>query len=168
MCLGAPSAIHLRQVGLYVPIYPMKGYSITYPADENSPTVSLTDTSRKQVYTRLGDQMRVAGTAEFARYNDQVRDARIEPILRGVRGLFPNAPLEKIEKWACLRPSTPDGPPIIGTTPISNLYINSGHGTLGWTQAAGSARLLADVLDGKPTEIPLDGMEIGRSLIRVG
>jgi len=167
MALGAPSAIHLRQVGLYVPIYPMKGYSITFNANEFAPTVSITDTSTKQVYTRLGDRMRVAGTAEFAGYNDSVRKVRIAPLLRGVQELFPGADLSVVDEWACLRPSTPDGPPMIGKTPLTNLYMNTGHGTLGWTQAAGSARLLADVMDGRPTEIPLTGLEIGRNLIRL-
>lgn len=167
MCMGAPSAVFLRQVGLYVPIYPMKGYSITFPAGEHTPTVSITDTSSKQVYTRLGDRMRVAGTAEFAGYNDSVRKVRIAPLLRGVENLFPHADLSAVEEWACLRPSTPDGPPMIGRTPLSNLFMNTGHGTLGWTQAAGSARLLADVVDNKPTEIPLTGLEIHRNLIRM-
>lgn len=167
MAMGAGSAIHLRQVGLYVPIYPMKGYSISFAADECVPTVSLTDSSLKQVYTRLGDRMRVAGTAEFAGYDDSVRKVRIAPLLRGVQELFPKADLSVVNEWACLRPSTPDGPPMVGRTPLANLLIQSGHGTLGWTQAAGSARLLADIVDGKPTEIPLTGLEIGRNLIRL-
>jgi len=91
---------------------------------------------------------------------------RIDPLKRGMRQLFPDAPQEALTEWACLRPSTPDGPPIIGKTPISNLFMNTGHGTLGWTQAAGSARLLADVMNHKPTEIPLSGLHIERNLIR--
>lgn len=167
MAMGAPSAIHLRQVGLYVPIYPMKGYSVSLKANEHSPTVSITDTSLKLVYTRLGDRMRIAGTAEFAGYNYDIRKVRVDAITRGVKELFPLSDFSTINEWACLRPSTPDGPPMIGKTPVNNLYMNTGHGTLGWTQAAGSARLLADVMDGKPTEIPLSGLEIGRNLIRL-
>lgn len=167
MCMGAASAIHLRQVGLYLPIYPMKGYSITFPANEFSPTMSITDAARKQVYTRLGDRIRLAGTAEFAGYNDSIRKVRIDPLMRGVQGLFPKAELGIPQEWACLRPSTPDGPPIIGKTPLSNLFINSGHGTLGWTQAAGSARLLADIVNGIPTEIPMTGLEVERCLIKL-
>jgi D-amino-acid dehydrogenase len=167
MAMGAPSAIYLRQLGLYVPIYPMKGYSISFDSSEFCPTVSITDDAAKQVYTRLGGRMRVAGTAEFAGYNDIVRKARIDPLVRGMNSLFPQAPLNAFTEWACLRPSTPDGPPIVGKTPITNLFINSGHGTLGWTQAAGSARLLADVVDARPTEIPLRGLEIERCLIRI-
>ncbi len=167
MAAGAASPIYLRQLGLYVPIYPMKGYSISFNASEFCPQVSITDDAAKQVYSRLGGRMRVAGTAEFARYNDQVRKVRIDLLVAGTRKLFPKAPMDEMAEWACLRPSTPDGPPVVGTTPIPNLYMNAGHGTLGWTQAAGSARLLADVMDGKPTEIPLSGLEIERNLIRI-
>lgn len=167
LCTGAYSAIHLRQVGLYYPIYPMKGYSITFPANEFTPTVSITDEALKVVYSRLGNRIRVAGTAEFAGYNHDIRKVRIDPIVRGVQTLFPKADLSNVSEWACLRPSTPDGPPVIGKTPISNLYINSGHGTLGWTQCAGSAQLLADIFEGKPTEIPMTGLNIERNLIKL-
>lgn len=166
MAMGSHSAPQLRKLGLYVPIYPMKGYSISFKASEHCPKVSLTDDAAKQVYTLLGDRMRVAGTAEFAGYNDAVRDVRIAPLKRGMRELFPKAPQEELTEWACLRPSTPDGPPIIGKTPVANLFMNTGHGTLGWTQAAGSARLLADVVENVPTEIPLSGLGIERNLIK--
>ena len=167
MAMGSHSPVYLRQLGLYVPIYPMKGYSISFNASEFCPKVSVTDDAAKQVYTLLGNRMRVAGTAEFAGYKDHVRDVRIAPLKNGMRQLFPNAPQEELTEWACLRPSTPDGPPIVGKTPIANLYMNTGHGTLGWTQGAGSARLLADVIDGRPTEIPLSGLEIERNLIKL-
>ena len=153
LSLGAHSPIHLRRLGLYVPIYPMKGYSVT-------------DDARKIVYSRLGDRIRVAGTAEFAGYDDSVKKHRIDAILRGVKSLFPKADLSEVSEWACLRPSTPDGPPIIGSTPYENLFVNTGHGTLGWTQAAGSARLLADVMEGHATEVPLTGLELERNLIK--
>ncbi len=167
MAMGSHSSVHLRKLGLYVPIYPMKGYSISFNSSEFCPKISITDDAAKQVYSLLGNRMRVAGTAEFAGYNEAVRQVRIDPLKRGMRELFPNAPMEELTEWACLRPSTPDGPPIIGKTPLSNLFMNSGHGTLGWTQAAGSARLLADVVDGRPTEIPLSGLEIERCLIKL-
>ena len=167
MAMGASSSVYLRQIGLYVPIYPMKGYSISFDATEFCPQVSITDDAAKQVYSHLGTRMRVAGTAEFDRYNDQVRQVRIAPLIKGMQKLFPKAPLANMSEWACLRPSTPDGPPIIGKTPLSNLYMNSGHGTLGWTQAAGSARLLADEIDNRPTEIPMSGLDIDRCLIRI-
>lgn len=167
MAMGSHSAPQLRKVGLYVPIYPMKGYSISFNASEHCPKVSITDDAAKQVYTLLGNRMRVAGTAEFAGYNEDVRKVRIDPLKRGMAQLFPKAPLEELTEWACLRPSTPDGPPVIGKTPIGNLFMNTGHGTLGWTQGAGSSRLLADVIDGKPTEIPLSGLDIERNLIKL-
>lgn len=162
MALGSYSPIYLRQVGIRMPIYPMKGYSITFDANDATPTISVTDAELKVVYSRLGTKMRVAGTAEFAGYNTAVRKARIDPIVRGVNQLFPKADMSNMTEWACLRPSTPDGPPIIGKTKIENLYLNTGHGTLGWTQAAGSGRLLADIIDGKPTEIALDGLTAER------
>lgn len=167
MAMGSHSPVQLRKLGLHVPIYPMKGYSISFNASDACPEISITDDAAKQVYSRLGGRMRVAGTAEFAGYNEAVRQVRIEPLKRGMRELFPAAPMEELTEWACLRPSTPDGPPIIGKTPFANLFMNTGHGTLGWTQAAGSARLLADVMDGQPTEIPLSGLDMERCLIRL-
>lgn len=162
MCMGAHSPIFLRQVGIRVPIYPMKGYSLTLQANEFTPTLSVTDDALKIVYSRLGDRIRVAGTAEFAGYNDSIRKVRTDAIRRGIEKLFPKAEMSNISEWACLRPSTPDGPPIIGASPLQNLYLNTGHGTLGWTQAAGSARLLADIIGNIPTEIPLTGLELSR------
>lgn len=167
MAMGSHSSIYLRQIGLYVPIYPMKGYSISFDASEHCPRVSITDDAAKQVYSLLGKRMRVAGTAEFAGYNETVRKVRIDPLVKGMQKLFPHAPRENLTEWACLRPSTPDGPPIVGKTPISNLYMHTGHGTLGWTQSAGTARLLADSIDGRATEIPLSGMDIDRCVIRL-
>lgn len=162
MALGSYSPLYLRHVGVKVPIYPMKGYSITFDANDMTPHISITDAELKVVYSRLGDKIRVAGTAEFAGHNTAVRKARIDPIVRGVNALFPKADLRNMSEWACLRPSTPDGPPIIGRTKIDNLFLNTGHGTLGWTQAAGSGRLLADIIEGKSTEIALDGLTADR------
>lgn len=158
MAMGAYSPLLLRKIGISVPIYPMKGYSVTFPANEFSPTTSITDDALKIVYSRIGDRIRVAGTAEFAGYNTEVRDKRITPIINGIKTLFPKTNLKFYDEWACLRPTTPDGPPIIGKSKYPNLYINSGHGTLGWTQAAGSANLLADIIDEKTTEIVMEGL----------
>lgn len=163
MAMGSYSPLLLRPLGINVPIYPMKGYSITLPANDFCPNMSLTDGTFKVVYSRLGDRLRIAGTAEFAGYNDQLREKRIKPIIKAARGLLPkadwNAP---IDRWACLRPSTPDGPPIIGKTPYFNLFLNTGHGTLGWTQAAGSATLLADIMENKPPAIITAGLTLER------
>jgi D-amino-acid dehydrogenase len=164
MAMGSYSSVYLRKIGVNVPIYPMKGYSITFPANEFAPTVSITDDALKIVYSRLGDRIRVAGTAEFAGYNTDIRKKRIEPIVNGVKTLFPKADMSEVFEWACLRPSTPDGPPIIGKTKYKNLFLNTGHGTLGWTQGAGSASLLADIFAGKSTEISMDGLTVDRYL----
>ncbi len=141
----------------------MKGYSITIEANEFCPNISITDGTHKIVYSRLGNKLRVAGTAEFAGYNTSINEKRVTPIINAASTLIPKANWDQeISKWACLRPSTPDGPPIIGSTPYRNLFLNTGHGTLGWTQAAGSAKLLADIMERKPPEILLHGLSLGR------
>lgn len=162
VCLGAHAPLLLRKVGVKVPIYPMKGYSITLPADEFSPISSVTDDALKIVYTRLGDVVRVAGTAEFAGYDASVSKVRTDAIKRGIQTLYPKADLSQPKEWACLRPSTPDGPPIVGRTKLKNLYLNTGHGTLGWTQGASTASLLASIIDGETPEITLDGLSARR------
>ena len=162
MALGSYSPLLLRKIGIRVPIYPMKGYSVTFPTSPEAPKMSVTDGGRKIVYSRLGDRVRVAGTAEFAGYNTDVRAKRIDPIVRGVEALFPEMDTSKHDLWACLRPSTPDGPPIIGKTIYRNLYLNTGHGTLGWTQGAGTSNLLASVINNETPEISMERMTIER------
>jgi D-amino-acid dehydrogenase len=163
LSLGAYSALLAAPLGVKLPIYPMKGYSITVPAWEDAPFVSITDDEKKVVFSRLGDKVRAAGTAEFAGYNTQVRERRIAQIIGSLESLFPHAVLdERMTKWACIRPQTPDGPPIIGRTDIDNLFLNTGHGTLGWTQGAGTAHLLADIMEGRETEIKIAGLELSR------
>ena len=137
----------------------MKGYSITVPADNYSPAISLSDITHKIVYTRIGDKLRVAGTAELAGYDMSINEKRIAPIVKAAKTFLPKVNWDaQMDKWACLRPSTPDGPPVIGRTPCPNLFLNTGHGTLGWTQAAGSAAIVADMMEGKPPEIILHGL----------
>ena len=158
MAMGSYSPVYLRQIGIDLPIYPMKGYSITIPANDYCPQFSLTDGTHKIVYSRLGNELRVAGTAEFAGYDTSINENRIAPIVKACRELFPKADWDNPKKWACLRPSTPDGPPIMGRTQISNLFLNTGHGTLGWTQAAGSAMIVSDVIEGKTPQILMQGL----------
>ncbi len=166
ICLGAKSSVLLRQKGISVPIYPMKGYSISVPlrgASTHAATErSITDEHERIVFTRLGDILRVAGTAEFAGYDESVQHKRILMLKRAVRRFFPDIPqhnLDYARQWACLRPSTPDGPPIIGATKrYPNLYLNTGHGTLGWTQSFASMHLLADMIDGTTPAIDTDGL----------
>lgn len=158
MALGSYSPVYLRPIGISIPVYPMKGYSITLPANAGSPSISITDGTYKIAYSRLGDRLRVAGTAEFCGYDTAINESRIAPIVRAARSLFPNASWNaEIQKWACLRASTPGGTPVLGRTRYGNLFLNTGHGTLGWTQAAGSAALVSDIIAGRPTEISLQG-----------
>lgn len=160
--LGSYTPKFVKPLGVNVPVYPMKGYSITVPAWDGAPEVSITDDEKKIVFSRLGSRVRAAGTAEFAGYNHELRESRITPIINCMKELFPEANTETITKWACLRPQTPDGPPIIGRTKVDNLFLHTGHGTLGWTQAAGTAHLLADIIEKRPTEISLKGLELHR------
>ncbi len=165
LALGSYAPLILKSAGLKLPVYPAKGYSVTIPVGEQdeAPTVSLIDDEFKIVYSRLGDRLRVAGTAEFTGYDDSVTEARARFILNKALEMFPECgDAGKAEFWAGLRPSTPDGVPVIGGTPYPNLFVNTGHGTLGWTMACGAGRLLADIIDGKPPEISLDGLGIDR------
>lgn len=162
---GSFSPRLVRPLGLHLPIYPGKGYSVTMPivAPSLAPTVSLIDDEFKMVYSRLGDRLRIAGTAEFTGYDARIDDARAQFMLAKATELFPHCgDVDRAEFWAGLRPSTPDGVPIIGATPIRNLFLNTGHGTLGWTMACGSGRVVADAILGRPPAISLDGLGLDR------
>jgi D-amino-acid dehydrogenase len=157
VALGSYSTLLMRQVGIGIPVYPAKGYSISVPLQEGAPAseVSLIDDEVKMVYSRLGDRLRVAGTAEFSGYDTSLNATRIDALVRRTRQMFPQLEFSAaaIEPWAGLRPATPSNVPIIGPTGLHNLYLNTGHGTLGWTMAVGSGRLLADQLAGRVPEI---------------
>ncbi len=150
VALGSYTAQWLKPLGISIPVYPAKGYSITIPLapDRPAPEVSLIDDGAKLVYSRLGQRLRVAGTAEFAGHDLSLNPARIAPLIDRVRAIFP--PLEvredSCEPWAGLRPATPSNVPLIGPTRVPGLYLNTGHGTLGWTMAVGSGQLLADLI----------------------
>ncbi|MDX9994925.1 MAG: D-amino acid dehydrogenase [Rhodocyclaceae bacterium] len=150
---GSYSPLLLRPLGIALPVYPAKGYSITIPVPEgvSAPVASLTDDGAKLVFSRLGNRLRVAGTAEFAGYDTHIDPARLAPLLRRVGDIFPQLDLsaDKVEHWTGLRPATPGNVPLIGATRVDGLYVNTGHGTLGWTLAAGSGRLLADLVGGR-------------------
>ncbi|HYN37988.1 MAG TPA: D-amino acid dehydrogenase [Rhodospirillales bacterium] len=166
LALGSYAPLLLKPLGLNLPVYPGKGYSVTIPVANHSgaPTVSLIDDEFKMVYSRLGDRLRVAGTAEFAGYDTTVTPARARFLLDTAMRLFPDCgDPSRAAFWAGLRPSTPDGVPVIGRAPgFDNLVINNGHGTLGWTMAAGAGRLAADLVLGRPAEVPLDGLGLER------
>ncbi len=155
VALGSYSPLLLAPVGVSIPVYPVKGYSITIPLEEgdDAPHVSLTDEAAKLVFSRLGERLRVAGTAELAGYDTELHAERCESLLRRTFELFPRAGhAERAEHWTGLRPATPSNIPLIGRTHIPNLYLNTGHGTLGWTLACGSGKALADILGGKRPE----------------
>ena len=158
MSLGAYSPILLAPLGIRLPVYPLKGYSVTFALAPDqlaaAPEVSLTDEAAKIVISRLGDRLRAAGTAELNGYDTSISAARCDAIVRRLRDLFPRlAPTDPPASWAGLRPATPDNVPLIGRTRLRNLYLNTGHGTLGWTLACGSGRVLADLVSGKRPEI---------------
>lgn len=155
VALGSYSPALVRPLGVPCNVYPAKGYSASFPvvAPERAPTVSLTDSSHKVVFSRLGNRLRMAGTAELAGYDRSLNLARCDALLRLARELFPDAlDLKGVSYWSGLRPSTPSNVPLIGRTGIPNLYLNTGHGTLGWTMGAGSGRALADLLSGRRPE----------------
>jgi D-amino-acid dehydrogenase len=115
------------------------------------------------VFSRLGDEMRVAGTAELAGWNTDLDMRRVAPLVRNAKSLFPKASsYREVNAWTGLRPTTPDSVPILGKTPYTNLYLNTGHGTLGWTMACGSARVMADLISGRKPEIDLTGLGLDR------
>jgi D-amino-acid dehydrogenase len=156
VALGSYSPLRLRPLGIRIPVYPAKGYSITVPlgAGSAAPRVSLTDDGAKLVFSRLGNRLRVAGTAEFAGYDTSINAARCAAIVRRTRLLFPQlGDAGDIEYWAGLRPATPGNVPLVGGTRIGNLFVNTGHGTLGWTMACGTGALLADLVSGRAPSV---------------
>ncbi len=163
LATGSPAI--LRALGIKLSIYPVKGYSVTVPTAgwNNAPNVPVIDYGRLVAVTRLGDNIRVAGTVEFAGFDRSQNRGRGENLLDAARNLFPDFPATaSAEHWSGLRPMTPDGPPVLGASPYRNLFLNTGHGSLGWTLACGSARVMADLLDGRAPEIDLDGMGLSR------
>lgn len=156
MAMGSFSAELVRPLGIDLMIYPGKGYSATYKVTDPAaaPTVSLTDDGYKLVVSRLGDRLRVAGTCELNGYTRDLNTARCEAITRRTKELFPDAcDYENPVYWTGLRPLTPSNVPYIGKTKYSNLYLNTGHGTLGWTMGCGSGRALADIVSGLQPEL---------------
>jgi len=165
LALGSYSSQLLRGISLHVPIYPIKGYSITVPITDatRAPESTIMDETFKVAITRLGDRIRVGGTAEIAGYDLRLHARRRETLEHSVTDLFPDSgDLARAEFWCGLRPMTPDGTPALGKTPYGNLYLNSGHGTLGWTMACGSGRVLADIVSGKTPQIDLEGLSMAR------
>ena len=156
--IGSYSPLLLRPLGIRIPVYPLKGYSITLPLGPGdlsaAPSVSLTDEAFKIVISRLGNRLRAAGTAELTGYDTSMNSARCTAIVRRIRELFPAlGGITTVENWAGLRPATPSNVPVIGRTRLKNLYLNTGHGTLGWTLACGSGSVLADLISGRRPQV---------------
>ncbi len=165
VALGSFSGKLTRGVGFGLPIYPAKGYSITVSTagHDGAPTVSLIDDENKMVFSRFGERLRAAGTAELNGWSDAIDQRRADVILNKTRALFPDASdYAEPNFWAGLRPSTPDSAPILGKTPVKGLWLDTGHGTLGWTMAAGSGDVIADAVLGLPTAIDMDGLGMDR------
>ena len=163
--LGSYTPHLLKPLGISAPIYPVKGYSITVPITDAShaPESTIMDETYKVAITRLGDRIRVGGMAEISGFSKDLPAPRRLTLEKSLTDLFPGAGDLSIAKfWSGLRPMTPDGTPVIGPTPYSNLFINSGHGTLGWTMACGSAHVLADLIGGHQPEIQADDLGLSR------
>lgn len=152
LALGSYSSLFMKPYGIRLPVYPAKGYSATLELgpDSIAPSVSLTDDEYKLVFSRLGNRLRIAGTAEFNGYNLELNPVRCEALIRRVNSLFPELnPVASPQFWCGLRPATPSNRPLVGTSPLKNLWLNTGHGTLGWTMSCGSGAALADLIQGR-------------------
>ena len=165
VALGSYSPILLRKIGISAPVYPVKGYSITVPITDagGAPESTVMDETYKVAITRLGDRIRAGGTAEISGYDLRLHDARRATTEPSFGDPSPaGVALSRASFWCGLRPMTPDGPPIIGATNFSNLYLNTGHGTLGWTMSCGSGRVLADIISGRKPDIDTRDLSIER------
>ncbi|HQR21303.1 MAG TPA: D-amino acid dehydrogenase [Burkholderiaceae bacterium] len=163
--LGSHSTTMLAPLGIHLPVYPVKGYSITVPIVDaaHAPESTIMDETHKVAVTRLGDRIRVGGTAELAGYSLALREARRATLEHVVTDLFPRGgDVARASFWCGLRPMTPDGTPIIGPTRYPNLWLATGHGTLGWTMAAGTGRVVADLLSRRTPDIDLAGLTLAR------
>ncbi|CAD5374647.1 D-amino acid dehydrogenase [Rubrivivax sp. A210] len=165
LALGSYSPQLLEPVGIRIPVYPVKGYSITLPVTDPkfAPESTIMDETHKVAVTRLGSRIRVGGTAELGGYNLALREARRATLAHVVSDLFPQGgDVAKAEFWCGLRPMTPDGTPIVGPTPVKHLLLATGHGTLGWTMAAGTGRVIADLVSGRTPDIDVSGLALAR------
>jgi D-amino-acid dehydrogenase len=165
LALGSYSPQLLEPVGIRIPVYPVKGYSITVPITDAqyAPESTIMDETHKVAVTRLGDRIRVGGTAELAGYSLNLREPRRATLNHVVTDLFPRGgDVAKASFWCGLRPMTPDGTPIVGPTPVQNLLLATGHGTLGWTMACGTGRVIADLVSGRQPEIDATPLAMSR------
>lgn len=164
VALGSFSPLLLKQVGISLPVYPVKGYSLTIPITDASraPESTVMDETYKIAITRLGDRIRVGGMAEISGYTNDLGLARRRTLEHSVTDLFPGGDVSQALFWSGLRPMTPDGTPVIGPTKVQGLFLNTGHGTLGWTMSCGSARVISDIVSGRKAEIDATDLAISR------
>jgi D-amino-acid dehydrogenase len=156
VCLASYTPKLLDPIGVRAVIYPAKGYSATLPIVDSAaaPTIGITDDAKKIVFTRLGDRLRVAGTAELSGYDLELNPLRCEALTKRATEWFGAAiDPSRVEYWTGLRPATPSNVPLIGKTRYPNLYLNAGHGTLGWTMAAGSGKAIAEIVSGRKPDV---------------
>lgn len=167
VALGSYSPFLVKPLGIDLPVYPVKGYSITVPITDaaRAPVSTVMDETHKIAITRLGDRIRVGGMAEIAGFDLSLNPKRRATLEHSVEDLFGGAgDQSKASFWCGLRPMTPDGTPVVGRTGFANLFLNTGHGTLGWTMAAGSGRVLADLVSGRATDIDASDLGLSRYL----
>ncbi|MEI2302273.1 D-amino acid dehydrogenase [Ensifer sp. MJa1] len=164
VALGSFSPLLVRPHGIRLPVYPVKGYSLTIPITDatRAPESTVMDETFKIAITRLGDRIRVGGMAEISGYTNDLGEPRRLTLQHSVTDLFPGGDVSKASFWSGLRPMTPDGTPVIGATKVAGLYLNTGHGTLGWTMSSGSARVIADLVSGRQPEIDARDLAVAR------
>lgn len=164
VALGSYSPLLLKPLGIRLPVYPVKGYSLTIPITDaaRAPESTVMDETYKIAITRLGDRIRVGGMAEISGYTNDLGLPRRQTLEHSVTDLFPGGDVAKASFWSGLRPMTPDGTPVIGPTKIKGLFLNTGHGTLGWTMSSGSARVIGDLVSGRKPDIDATDLAISR------
>ncbi len=164
VALGSYSPLLVKQFGIKLPVYPVKGYSLTIPIVDaaRAPESTVMDETYKIAITRLGDRIRVGGMAEISGYTNDLGQKRRATLEHSVTDLFPGGDVSKADFWSGLRPMTPDGTPVIGGTKVKGLFLNTGHGTLGWTMSCGSAKLISDLVSGRKPEIDATDLAVSR------
>jgi D-amino-acid dehydrogenase len=165
LALGSRTPKLVAPLGIRLPVYPLKGYSLTLPVTDPAmaPMSTVLDETYKVAVTRFDQRIRVGGIAELCGFDLSLSPRRRETLEKVVNDLYPRGgDLAKAEFWAGLRPATPDGTPVVGATGFDNLFLNTGHGTLGWTMACGSGRYLADLMAGAKPQISTEGLDISR------
>lgn len=166
LAAGSESLLLGRKLGMELPLFPVKGYSATFGIEgwNGAPRVPFVDNARKVAVVRMGDRVRVAGTAEFAGFDRTQNAVRSGMLLKHFKTIFPESEgVGPPQYWTGLRPMTPDGRPVLGRTPVANLFVNTGHGALGWTLACGSARLLAQLMHDERTDLDAAPYRLARN-----